>query len=101
MPAPSGQPSSHAEHQQDHADIGEVVGDALIGDESGRERPDHHAGEEIANERRNLQPVRNRAEAERQHQADHDGRYEGRVFDHQDSLRSTRHAIHAEVPAKA
>ena len=43
-----------AEHQEDDADLGELVGEALVGDEAGRERPDGDAGEQIADERREL-----------------------------------------------
>ena len=41
-----------AEHQQDHADLGELVGEVLVGDEAGRERSDRDAGEQIADQRR-------------------------------------------------
>ncbi len=42
-----------AEHQQDDADLGQLVGELLVGDEAGRERPDQHAGQQIADQRRN------------------------------------------------
>ena len=42
---------------------------AGIADEAGRERPDQHAGEQVADQRRQLQPVRQRAEHEGQDQA--------------------------------
>ena len=47
------------EHQQDHADFGELIGDALIGDKTGREGADGDAGEEIADQRRQLEKLRN------------------------------------------
>jgi hypothetical protein len=40
-----------AEHQQDDADLGQLVGHALVGDEARRERPDQHAGKEVAHQR--------------------------------------------------
>ena len=47
-----------AEHQQDDADLGELGRQRLIGDEARRERADHDAGEQIADQRRDPQPVR-------------------------------------------
>ena len=43
-----------AEHQQDDADLGELVRELLVGDEAGRERAHQHAGEQIADQRRGL-----------------------------------------------
>ena len=87
-----------AEHQQDDADLGELVGDALVGDEARRERPDHDAGEQIADERRGLQPMRDRAEREGQHEADHDGRRQGRVQLHRGSSgQRAAQVIHARA----
>ncbi len=37
-----------AEHQQNDADLGELIGKRDIGDEARRRRPDQHAGEQIA-----------------------------------------------------
>ncbi len=37
-----------AEHQEDHADLGELGRQRLVGDEARRPRADHHAGEQIA-----------------------------------------------------
>ena len=59
-----------AEHQQDDADLGELVGDVLVGDEAGRERPDQDAGEQIADQRRQLEAVRQHAKGEGEHEAD-------------------------------
>jgi hypothetical protein len=44
-----------AEHQQDDADLGQFVGEILIGDITGREGPDGDAGEEIADQGRKAQ----------------------------------------------
>ena len=68
-----------AEHQQDDADLGELVGHALVGDEARRERPDQHAGEQIADQRRDAEAMRQRAEHEGQHEADDDRGDERRV----------------------
>ena len=40
-----------AEHQQDDADLGQLIGDVLIGDVARRERADKDAGDQIADER--------------------------------------------------
>ena len=78
-----------AEHQQDHADLGEFVGDALVGDVSRGERADEDAGDEITDQRRKSQPLRHHAEYECQHQGDDDGGDQRRVVRHrQKFLRS-------------
>ena len=40
-----------AEHQQDHADFGQLLGKRRVGDEARRVRPDEDAGQEVANDR--------------------------------------------------
>src|SRR3954468_6228604 len=78
-----------AEHQQHHADLGELVCDALVGDKSGRERTDEDPGHEITHERGKSQPLRDNAEYESEHQGDDDGRDQRRVVRHrQKFLRS-------------
>ena len=67
---------AHPEHQQDHADFGELVGDALIGDEPRREGADGDAGEQIADQRRQLQALGDKAKAEGEHQPENQRRYE-------------------------
>ena len=47
----------HAEHQENDADLGELVGDVLVGDKARRERPDDDAGHEIADQRRQLEAI--------------------------------------------
>src|SRR6476660_3991923 len=77
------------EHQQHHADLGELVCDALVGDKSGRERTDEDPGHEITHERGKSQPLRDNAEYESEHQGDDDGRDQRRVVRHrQKFLRS-------------
>ena len=55
-----------AEHQQHHADLGELPREVDIGDEARRGRPDEDAGEQIADQRRQLQARRDEAEDQRQ-----------------------------------
>ena len=56
------------EEQQDNADLGELVGQRLIGHESWREGADQDAGEQIADQRRDAQPVRRQTKAKGEHQ---------------------------------
>ena len=51
-----------AEHQQDDADLGQFVGELLVGDVARRERPDHDAGQQIADQRREPQALRGESE---------------------------------------
>jgi hypothetical protein len=67
------------EHQEDHADIGELQRQSRIADEAGRERAYRNAGHQIAGDGRDLQPVRDRAEHECKPDADDDHRDEGRL----------------------
>ena len=46
-----------AEHQQDHPDLGELVGQVQVALEAGRVRPDQHAGQQVADDRREAQPL--------------------------------------------
>jgi hypothetical protein len=61
------------EHQQDHADLGQLRRQLLVGHIAGGERPDQHAGQQVADEHRQLQPVGDGAEHEGQSQARDDG----------------------------
>ena len=47
-----------AEHQQDDADFGELVGELLIGDEPRRKGPDGDTGKQITDQKRHTQPMR-------------------------------------------
>jgi hypothetical protein len=58
------------EHQENDADLGELVGDILVGDIAWRERPEDDAGEEITDRRRELQTMGEHPEAEGEHEAD-------------------------------
>ena len=69
-----------AEHQEDDADLRQFRRQRLIGDEARRVRSNGHAGQQIAHQRRHLQPMGDRAEDERQHDADDDRGDERRVM---------------------
>ena len=58
-----------AEHQQDDADLGELLGQRRVGDEAGRVRPDQRAGQQIADDRRQAEPLRDVAEHQRRREA--------------------------------
>ncbi len=45
-----GEMQAHAEHQQHHADLGQLLGQMGVGDEPRRERPDRDAGQQIADD---------------------------------------------------
>jgi hypothetical protein len=47
-----------AEHQQDDADLGELLRDGPIGDEARRVGPDDQTGRQVADDRRQAQPLR-------------------------------------------
>ena len=75
-----------AEHQQNDADLGQLVGDILVGDEAGRERADDDSRHQISDQRRQLEAVGEHAEGEGEHEADRDGRYEWRHMQHSSKL---------------
>jgi hypothetical protein len=60
------------EHQQDDADFSQFVGKADVGDKAGSGRTDHHAGEQIADQRRDAEALSDRAEHKGQDQTHHD-----------------------------
>jgi hypothetical protein len=41
---------AHAEHEQDHANVGHLRGDATVSYESGRMRPDGNPSEQVPDE---------------------------------------------------
>lgn len=71
-----------AEHQQDHADFGQFIGEAGIGDEARRVRPDQDAGDEVTDQRRDAEAIGNCAEDESQPQTGDDGGDKRRVMRH-------------------
>ena len=54
-----------AEHQQDDADFGELLGEMRVGDEAGRVGTDDDAGEQVADDRRQAEPLRDVADDQR------------------------------------
>ena len=56
---------SDAEHQEDHAHLRELLGEGGVGDEAWRVRADHDAGEQVADDRRQAEPMRDVPEDER------------------------------------
>ncbi len=71
-----------AEHQQNDADLGQLIGDVLVGNVARRERADEDAGDQIAHERRELEPMRQHTEAEGEPETDGKGRNERRHMRH-------------------
>ena len=60
---------SDAEHQQDDADLGELLRERDVRDEAGRSRADEDSRQEVADERRELQPRGEQAQGEGQPEA--------------------------------
>jgi hypothetical protein len=81
---------AHAEHQEHHADFGELRRQARVGHEARRERTDHDASQQIAHQRRQMQPCRGKAQDERQSEARRDGGDEREVVFH---VRITLHDV--------
>ena len=75
-----------AEHQQDDADFGQLQRQMLVGDEARRVRSDQHAGDQVADQRRDAEPVGERAEDEGQPETGNDGGDQGRVMRHRQSF---------------
>ena len=68
-----------AEHQQDDADLGQLLGQVPVGDEAGRVRPDDDPGQQVADDRRQPEPVRDVAEARGRRPGRRSGSGSGRV----------------------
>ena len=75
-----------AEHQEDDADLGELVGDLDVGDEARAVRADDDAGDEVADQRGEAEAVGDGAEDEGEHEADDDRRDQWRPVLHCGSL---------------
>ena len=71
-----------AEHQKDDADLSQLTGKILIGDEARCERPDRNPREKIAGKGRNAQAIRQHAEQESSDDANDDRGGEGGVMRH-------------------
>ena len=62
-----------AEHQEHHADLGELSCDLHVGHEAGREGPEDHAREQIADQCRQSEADREKTQNERQSESRGDG----------------------------
>ena len=71
-----------AEHEEDHADLGELVGDRLVGDEARGEGADRDAGDQVADDGRHAQAAGDRTEQEGEPEAPGDRRDERRGVFH-------------------
>ena len=69
-----------AEHQQDDADLGQLRGERRSATKPGVNGPISDAGEQIADQRRQMQPVRQVTEPGREHKADGKGGEKGNVL---------------------
>jgi hypothetical protein len=70
------------EHQEDHANLGELIRQFLIADIAGRERPDGDAGEQITDQRRQSDLGRNESAGKGHHEAYDDRRDQLRLVVH-------------------
>ena len=75
-----------AEHQQDNADLGQLIGDFLIGHVAGRERSDQDAGDQVAYERRYAQALRKGPKHKGEHETGDKGGEQRRVMMHRSCL---------------
>ena len=74
---------THPEHQQHHADFGQLVREGRVGEDAGRMLPGGDAGQQIADERGRLQEaLADEAEDERQRKRDDEGRDERKTVFH-------------------
>ncbi len=64
---------THPEHQEDDADLAQLRREVGVGHEAGSERPDRNTGDEIADQRRHAEPIRQCAEDICQNQTRNDG----------------------------
>lgn len=76
----------HPEHQQHHTELGQLVGDGLVGNEAWCERPHTYAGQQIADQGRELRLLRERAKDEGDREADGDDVDEAGVVMHSNPL---------------
>jgi hypothetical protein len=63
----------NTEHEQNHADFGELRGELTICDEARRKRPDDDTGDQITSERREPRAQRDESQQECQRQPDGKG----------------------------
>ena len=77
-----GELDADAEHQQDHADLGELESELRVRGEAGRERSDQDPGEQIADDRRETEPSGDERPDQGRGQSDGDRRDEGGLVGH-------------------
>ena len=75
------------EHQQDHADLGELAGDLGVRDDARRERAERDAGGDVADDGREPEPLGDQAADEGGNEPDGDGRDENGLVVHGSSRR--------------
>ena len=90
----------HPEHQQDHAEFGELGRDLAVGDIPRSKGPDQDAGEQVARDRRDLQPVRQSPHGEGRHKAGDDRGDERRMVEHGVTVGRTNPAFNARKDEK-
>ena len=73
---------AHAEHQQDHAELGELRRQFAVGHEAGCERPHHYAGQQVSHQRRHAEAIGYRPEDECKHKTRNDRGDQGGVVMH-------------------
>jgi hypothetical protein len=71
-----------AEHEQNDADLRQLRRQALVGHVARRERAHRHAGQKVADQRRDPQPLGEDAEHEGKAEGGNDGRDQGRLMLH-------------------
>jgi hypothetical protein len=67
---------SDAEHQQDHADFGELARETRVGDEARREGADRDTRDQVSDDRRHLEQVGPQPEQQCKHETDGEQGYE-------------------------
>ena len=93
-----------AEHEQDHADLGQLRGEVRIGHESRRERTDHDPGHQEPGDGCDTQPVRDQAEHERRDEGTDQRRDQGGHRVHRRTIAhaaSTRDVMHSSSNSHA
>src|SRR5690606_10940461 len=82
-----GEMQANAKHQQDHADLGDLVGEFLVCDETRGEWTDNDTCQQVAHKRREAPAVGQSATKERQDEACGNGGDQGCVMGHSVSRR--------------
>jgi hypothetical protein len=75
-----------AEHEKDDADLGKLLGQYGIGDETRRMRPDGDASEQITDQRREPKFLRNHAEGKRDHEGQRQHRDKRCIMRHDETI---------------